>query len=206
MDDKALENSIREESAREIAAIREKEVLEIKKLDEAYAAEMESFRRQVEAETQARIRQELTKLENRGILERKKMRLRSIDRFIRDTVDEVVKGIRENPHYRKFLLDSVSGVVEKLPGGAEIRLRPEDISLGKDIFAEMAAAGKGRDIAVVGDPDIKWGGSLVVDNEGGRIFNNTLERIYFRKSLLIRQKVMNALMKNAPQEKQRGSE
>jgi vacuolar-type H+-ATPase subunit E/Vma4 len=200
MDNTALENSIREESARAIAAIREKEALEIKKLDEAHIAEMESFRRQVDDETQARIRQELTKLENRAILERKKMRLRSIDRFIRGTVDEVVKGMHDNPQYRKYLFDSISGIIERLPAGVEVRLRPDDVSAGKDVVAKIAAAGENRDIAVVGDPGIKWGGSIVVDKKGGRIFNNTMERIYFRKSLLIRQKVMDVLTRNAPQE------
>lgn len=198
MDDKALENSIREESARTIAAIREKEALEIKKLDEAYAMDIESFRRQVEAETQTRIRQELTKMENRAILERKKIRLQSIDRYIRGIVDEVIKGIRDNLQYKKFLFDSIPGIIEEMPAGVEIRLRPEDMPVGEDITAALAAAGKDRDVAVTGDPGIKWGGSLVVDKEGGRLFNNTLERIYFRRSLLIRQKVMKVLMEKFP--------
>ena len=107
MDKTTLENSIREESARAIAAIKEKEALEIRQLDETYAAEIESFRKQTEAETEARLQQELSKLENRAILERRKLKLQSVEQFINRMVDEVVKGIRDNPHYKQFLLDAV---------------------------------------------------------------------------------------------------
>ncbi|HOE23808.1 MAG TPA: hypothetical protein PK226_10905, partial [Smithellaceae bacterium] len=50
-----------------------------------------------------------------------------------------------------------------------------------------------RQIRIEADAGIGWGGCLVVDSARGRIFNRTLERIYFRKALQIRRKVLQVL-------------
>jgi len=197
MDNTTLENSIREEAARAIAAIREKEALEIRQMDEAYSAEMEYFRKQVEAETEIRIRQEISKLENRALLERRKTKIQSTEQFIQRTVDQAMKNIRENPGYMPFLLKAIGDSVKMTDADADVKLSKEDIHLGKDILAVLASMDIQKNIAISEDPNIHWGGCLVWDKGKGRIFNNTLERIYFRKSLLIRQKAMNLLMKNA---------
>jgi vacuolar-type H+-ATPase subunit E/Vma4 len=193
MDKTPLESSIREESERAIRAIKEMEVSEIRKLDEACAIEIENFSKKSEAEIDAKIEQELSRVENRGILERKKLKLRIIEDFINHLVDEAVKGMRNDQRYKKFLSDTVCDTVGQIQTRAEIRLKKEDIVLKKEIMDSLKATGRNRDIGIKEDSTITWGGCIVHDEQGGRIFNNTIERIYFRKSPAIRQEIVRIL-------------
>lgn len=197
MDDITLESSIREESKRTIAAIAEKEADAMKRLDEAYQADIESFQKQAEAEADAQIRQERSKLENRAMLERKKLQLLDVENFITRMVKESVQGIRMHEQYRPFLLNAIRGAVGQTQGDVDVLLCPEDLVWEKEILAEIRPPGGDRRMAVKADPTIQWGGCLVVDEAQGRIFNNTLDRIYFRKALLIRRKVEKILADRA---------
>jgi len=193
MDKTPLESSIREESERAIRAIKEMEVSEIKKLDEACAAETENFRKKSEAEIDAKIEQELSRVENRGILERKKLKLHIIEDFINHIVGMAVKGMRNDQRYKKFLSDTVCDAVGQIQTRAEIHLKKEDIVFKKEIMDSLKAAGRNRDIGIKEDSTITWGGCIVHDEQGSRIFNNTIERIYFRKSPAIRQEIVRIL-------------
>jgi vacuolar-type H+-ATPase subunit E/Vma4 len=193
MDKTPLESSIREESERTIRAIKKMEASEIKKLDEACAAEIENFRKKSEVETDARIQQQLSRLENRGILERKKLKLRINEDFINRIVDEAVKGMRNNQRYKNFLSDAICDAVGQIRTRAEVRLMKEDLVFGKEIMDSIKAAGRTPDIIVKEDSTITWGGCIVHDEQGSRIFNSTIERIYFRKAFSIRQEIMRIL-------------
>jgi len=188
-----LEESIRKESEEAVRAIREQEALEIKELDEACAAEIEEFRDNTEAEGRAKIEQGLSRLENKGILERKKLKLRGLDDFMGRMVEKAVQIMREDPRYRTFLLDRVRDASGGIETGIEVSLKKEDLALEKEIMEAAGKAGRNPDVAVREDAAIQWGGCTIRDEADGRIFNSTIERIYYRKSPTIRREIMKIL-------------
>lgn len=188
-----LESSIREESKRIIRVTKEKESSEIQKLEEACADEIEKFRKKTEAETAAKIAQELSKMENKDSLERKKFKLRATEDFINHIVQDAVKEIRGDGRYKMFLIDAVCNAAEKIRDRTEVCLTGKDRVFEKEIIEALTTAGINRNIVINEDTNIKWGGCIVNDPSGGRIFNSSIERIYFRKSLTIRQEVMRIL-------------
>lgn len=193
MDKTSLESAIKDEAARAIAAIAQKETYEIKRLDDAYAAELEEFKKKTMAQMDAKIRQESSKVENRASLDLKKLKLKSVESFINRIVEEAAKGIRNDPQYKKFILDAIGDAVSRIPTGFKVRLGGDDLTLEREIREALKAAGGNRDIAIVEDRMIKWGGCIIVDMTGGRIFDSTIERIYFKKSQAIRLEVMRLL-------------
>jgi vacuolar-type H+-ATPase subunit E/Vma4 len=192
-DKPSLEIAIRDEARRVIADIARKETEEIKRLDAEYAAELEEFQQKMKAQTDAKIGQESSRIENRARLDLKKRKLKSVEAYVSRTVEEVAKGIRDNPYYKQFLLDVIRDAVSRIPDGAEVRLAGDDLVFEKEIREAVKSVGGSRDIAIVEDRTIKWGGCIVIDASGGRIFDSTLERIYFRKSAAIRREVMSLL-------------
>jgi len=193
MDKTSLEDSIKRECDEAIAAIGENEAEELRRLDVRCHAAVDSFRRQTIEETDARIRLETVRLENKALLERRKMRLQSTENFIDRMVHEVMEGLRTNPRYRQFILEAVRNAVKDIPGRAEARLAAGDLTLE----GEIRSALKSDRLLIKQEASIRWGGCLILDDEGGRIFNSTLERIYFRKSPAIRRMVAKFLADTA---------
>ena len=190
-----LEASIRKESEEAILALRERETLEIGQLDEACAAEIEEFREKTETEGKARLDQELSRLENKALLECKKLRLCGLDDFIGRMVKEAVQIMRADPRYKTFLLDRVSDAVGEIRGGIEVCLTTEDLPLEREIMGAAMKAGRNPDVTLSEDPAIQWGGCTIRDESEGRIFNNTIERIYYRKAPTIRREIVKILHK-----------
>jgi vacuolar-type H+-ATPase subunit E/Vma4 len=190
----SLESSIREESARLLAAIGEKEAGEMRRLEESFRTELESFTDKVEADTQARLRQELARMENRANLERRKLKLLGVDNFIGQVMDAVVSELRLGPDYKRFMLDAVLDAARQTPAEVEVGLMAEDLALESELRKTLKTAGLNGDMAITRDATIKWGGCLVRDVLGGRVFNYTLERIYYRKTLMIRREIMKILL------------
>jgi len=193
MDNQSLESAIMNEAEQAIRTLALKEAEEIRKLEDASASEINAFRNRMRSQTDMKINQESSKAVNRAVLDLKKLKLKGVETFISHTIEEAVKSIRVNPNYKKFLLDAIVDAAGRIPSEIEIRLMKEDLTFEKDIRDEVKAAGKSKDIAILEDGAIKWGGCIIVDVQGGRIFDSTIERVYFRKSLVIRREVMKIL-------------
>ncbi len=193
MEKTELENAIRDEAEQSIRALRQKEAEEIKKLDDAYAAEIDDFKNGIRAQTDAKIRQESAKVENRSNLDLKKLKLRSMEAFIIHAVDDSMKGIRDNPKYKEFLMDAIGNALGQIPSRAEILLKGEDLALEREIRGALKISDGASDVIFREESNIKWGGCIIKDMSGGRIFDSTVERIYFRRSAAIRREVMALL-------------
>jgi len=189
----SLEDSIKNEAEEIIRDLARKEAEEIKALDDAYAAELVDFRNRIKAQTDERIRLETSRIRNRAALDLKKLKIRSIESFIKNAVEEAVKTIKDKPLYKEFLLGAIVDAAGRIPAGAEIRLEKNDMALERSIRDALKSAGSSGDIVFREDNSIKWGGCIIVDLSDGRIFDSTIERIYFRKSLFIRREAMRLL-------------
>ncbi|MGE5790104.1 MAG: hypothetical protein ACM33C_04485, partial [Syntrophaceae bacterium] len=125
----SLESAIRDEAGRAIAEFARKEAEEMRRLDAEHAAELEAFRQEMEARTNAKIRQESSRVEDSARLNLRKSRLRSVESFISRSVEEVAKGIRDDPRYKPFLLNAIRDAVGRIRNGAEVRLAGDDLVL-----------------------------------------------------------------------------
>lgn len=196
MNNTSLEDSIKNEAEEVVRDLARKEAEEIKALDDAYAAELEDFMNRIKAQTDERISLETSRVGNRAALDLKKLKIRSIESFIKNAVEEAVKTIRDKPLYKEFLLGAIVDAASRIPAGAEIRLEENDMALERSIRDALKSAGSSGDIVFREDNSIKWGGCIIVDLSDGRIFDSTIERIYFRKSLFIRREAMRLLGKS----------
>lgn len=188
-----LEESIRKEAEEAVHAVREREAAEIREMDESCAAEIEEFTKKTEAETRARIEQEQSRLENKGLLERRKLKLRGLDAFIGRMVEEAVGIIRNDPRYKTFILDRVREAAGETQGNFEVFLNKDDLPLEEEIMAAAEKVGRNPDVAVREDPAIRWGGCAIRDVSEGRILNSTIDRIYYRDTAAIRREITKIL-------------
>lgn len=191
-DPTALESAIRDEAARKIRDIVRSEADEIRKIDDACAAEIGDFRHRMSAQTDARVGQEASKAKSRAVLELKKLRLKGFEAFILRVVEEAAERIREDVRYKRFLLGAIVNAVGRIAAEAEVRLHAADLVFADEIRGTLEKSGR-KDVAIVADVTIKWGGCVVVDKAAGRIFDNTIERSCFRKAQAIRREVMRML-------------
>ena len=193
MNKSPLEQSLREESLRAIREIHEKEAAEVSALEEECAREIDAFKKKTNEEMEMKIEQELSRLENRDSLERKKLALRAVKDFIDRVVGEAVSEMKGDSRYKTFLLNSIEDSLDYLPEAAEIHIRKEDMIFKKEIIKLLKQAEKNEHISVREDASLTWGGCIVKDEAGGHIFNGTVERIFFRKSPAIYREVMEIL-------------
>ena len=189
----SLENAIRDEAEQAIRAIALKEAKEIKRLDDTYAAEIDDFKKRIREQMDAKISQESYRLKNRTSLDLKKSKLKIIEKFMSRILEETMQTVRDNPKYKRFLLDAIAHAAGQIQSGAELRLRREDLVFEEEIRKAVKKVRGDGDIVIMEDNTIKWGGCIIVDVSGGRIFDSTIERTWFRKSALIRREVMGLL-------------
>jgi vacuolar-type H+-ATPase subunit E/Vma4 len=197
-DGTGLISSLRESSAHKKTVIMQKADDEIRNLERSYISDIEELEKKMNDETTSKIDQELSKIRNRAIIEKKKLQLCIIEDFIATMIEEAIRELRISgkDRYSKFLLDSVDESLSQIKEGeALVYISEEDMGLeGIDIKgAIMQRAGHSPDINVAVDGGITQGGAIVVDKERGLYYNSTIERIVYRKFDDIRKKVLSIL-------------
>jgi len=197
-DEKGLINSLRESSAHKKSVIMQQAEDEISKLERSYISDIEELKKKINDETTSKIDQELSKIRNRALIEKKKLQLRIIEDFIATMVEEAIGELRKSgkDRYKEFLLDSVDESLSQIKGGeALVYISEEDMGLEGINIKEtiMQKAGHSPDISIAVDKGITQGGAIVIDKERGLYYNSTIERIVYRKYDEIRKKVLNIL-------------
>jgi vacuolar-type H+-ATPase subunit E/Vma4 len=193
-----LISSLRENSAGKIDGIKQQAEDEIKKLERSYISDIEELKKKIDDETTGKIDQELSKIRNRALIEKKKLRLRIIEDFIATMIEEAIDELRSRgkDRYKVFLLDSVDESLSQITGGeALVYISEEDMGLeGMNIKETiMQKTGHSPDISIVVDKDITQGGAIVFDKARRLYYNSTIERIVYRKYDEIRKGVLGIL-------------
>jgi len=197
-DEAGLINSLRESSAHKKTIIMQQADDEIKKLERSYISDIEELRKKINDETTSKIDQELSKIRNRALIEKKKLQLRIIEDFIATMIEEAIRELRSSgkDRYKEFLLDSVDESLSQVKGKkALVYISEEDMMLEGTNIKEtiMQKAGHSPDISIALDKGITQGGAIVFDKERGLYYNSTIERIVYRNFDEIRKKVLNIL-------------
>lgn len=197
-DGTGLINSLRESSAHKKTVIMQQADDEIRDLESSYISDIEELKKKINDETTSKIDQELSKIRNRALIEKKKLQLRIIEDFIATMIEEAIRELRSSgkDRYKKFLLDSVDESLSQIKGGeALVYISEEDMMLEATNIKEtiMQKAGHSPDISIDVDKGITQGGAIVFDKERNLYYNSTIERIIYRKFDEIRKKVLNIL-------------
>ena len=197
-DGTGLINSLRESSAHKKTVIMQQADDEIRKLERSYNSDIEELKKKIDDETTSKIDQELSKIRNRALIEKKKLQLRIIEDFMATMIKEAIRELRRSSkeRYKKFVLDSIDESLSQIKGGeALVYISEEDAMLDgtnmKDTI--MQKAGHSPDISIVVDKGITQGGAIVLDRERGLYYNSTIERIVYRKFDEIRKEVLTIL-------------
>ncbi len=197
-DEAGLISSLRESSAHKKTVIMQQADDEIRKLERSYISDIEELKKKINDETTSKIDQELSKIRNRALIEKKKLQLRIIEDFIATMIEEAIRELKSSRKdtYKEFLLDLVDESLSQIKEGeALVYISEEDMMLEGTNIKEtiMQKAGHSPDISIVVDKGITQGGAIVFDKERGLYYNSTIERIVYRKFDEIRKKVLNIL-------------
>jgi len=118
-DEAGLISSLRKSSAHKKTVIIKKADDEIRKLERSYISDIEKLKKKINDETTGKIDQELSKIRNRALIEKKKLQLRIIEDFIATMIEEAIRELRTSgkDRYKEFLLDSVDESLSQIKGG-----------------------------------------------------------------------------------------
>lgn len=202
-DEKGLVKAIKENSDREIRAIREKAEEEIKRLKDNNVADIEGLKKQIEDETNNKIDREISKIKNRALIEKNKLKLGNIEDYIAAITEESVRDLREsnNEKYMLFLVDAIAEAVLKIYEEGitteveiPVHISEKDAGIEKLKDAVTEKTGNSAGINIIVDDEVRQGGAIVVDKTRGVYYNSTIDRIVFRKYEQIRKEVASILI------------
>lgn len=193
-DPSLLVDSLRENIAIKIDEINKSADLNIKRMDDDLRKEIDEFRKLNQKRHEEYIKYETGKSRNLFSINKKKQNLDGIESFIKRVIDEVTGSIRKDLRYIDFLNGCVLSALENVKGGsATILVAAEDLVYSQNIINKINISSIKLKFSISGDERIKMGGAMVIDDEAEVIFNNTIERIVYRKNDEIRREIVKSI-------------
>ena len=205
IDSKGLIGSIRDDSAHKISLIMDKAEIEIKRLKEACDSDIEKLKKKSDDETVRNIKNEISRIKNRALTEKNKLKLRNIEDFIKSMIDRAIRELRGTgrERYEEFLIGMISESLSRIRGKrALITISEEDKGLVEGWFAEnrMNRAEYEGDVTIQVDNGITQGGAIVFDQDNRLYYNGTIERVVYRKYDQIRKEIVSVISESSPKE------
>ena len=197
-DSKGLIGSIKDDSAHKISLIMDKAEKEIESLKEEYDSDIEKFKKKSDDETVRNIEKEVSRIKNRALTEKNKLKLRNIEDFIKSMIDQSVQELRGTgrERYEEFLIGMIGGSLSRIRGKqALINISEEDKDLVEGWFNEnrMKRAEYEGDVTIQVDNGITQGGAIVFDQDNRLYYNGTIERVVYRKYDQIRKEIVSVI-------------
>ena len=189
-----LVESLRENIRRKIDEVNNAADHEIGIIDSELSMEIEEFRESRRKMHEEILKNEGGKIRNLASTGMKKQKLDGIELFIERIIADAAGSIRKDPHYIEFLNRCVISALDNVKGGsATILVSSEDLPSSGGIIDKISTSGYTFKTRVLPDDRVKTGGAMVIDDEAEVIYNNTIERIVYRKKDEIRREIVRSL-------------
>ena len=140
------------------------------------------------------VKYEGSKIRNLSAIEMKKQKLERIESFIKIIINEAAISIRQDQRYGEFLNSCVVSALENVKGmTATVLISANDMIYSSDLTDKIKNCGYNFKFSINSDDRAKSGGAMVIDDEAEVIYNNTVERIIYRKNDEIRREIVRNL-------------
>ncbi len=189
-----LVEALRKSTLQKIEEINSAADREIRDLDQQILRETSEFRELQRAIHENMVKNESVKIRNLSSTSLKKQKLEGVESFIQKVIDDAVNCIRKESRYGDFLNSCVLSGLDNVKGNrATILLSDEDLRYSGSINDAINRKGYTLVTCISTDDRVKSGGAMVIDDEAEVIYNNTVERIVYRKKEEIRRVIVRSL-------------
>jgi len=186
--------SVRESVRKKIEAINSASERERADIDAAIHREIEEYRGEQQEVFDGTISSEGGKIRNLSAIAMKKQKLEGIESFIKKILSEASGSIRKDPRYADFLTACVTSALKNIKSGsASILISAEDMPLSTALGEGINKAGFSISFTISPDERVRMGGAMVIDDSAEVIYNNSVERIFYRKNDEIRREIVRSL-------------
>ena len=167
---------------------------DIRRIEETVRAEILQFISEQEKESNRHIENERFKIQNRLFIEKKKLVLHVMDSFMEKITAEAVDSLPGNDGYYDFLVRIILEPFKDMKGpGVTVKVSERDLAYSGMILDSIRESGFPFKTEIKKDERIKAGGAVIIDGESGVVFNNSIERIVYRKTDVIRKEIFTLL-------------
>jgi len=179
---------------RRVAEINNAADEEIRKMEDSARAEISEFSSAQERKSDEHIENEKIKIVNRSFIEKKKQSLDIIDSFMEKIIEEALETLPGSDGYYDFLIGVILEPLKEIRGSSvTVKVSERDLIYSERILNAIRESGFSFKADIKRDELITTGGAVIVDDENGVIYNNSIERIVFRKTDVIRKTIFGLL-------------